>query len=307
MNTPRPDLALSVTPQIAQGSPANPADHLHDYRRVVRYVCECGTERAPYQGGRPKTDRHETWKAAYDAGESIEAIALATNRRYGTVRDVLRRLGASLPDRRGQWSRRAGSADPARDEEVRRLAVDEHLTYSDVGLRLGITRERVRQVLAKRFGIDTHALTLASNEARRAARPPVIITCRFCGTGYVQGTYTAHRRAAGSGHKRPTETAARGARIVADYQAGMLVVDIMSKYGVAASRIMRDLEYAGVPTRRPRTSLPTRAQSRARKDAIAAAIASGRRRVDIARTFGVSDAWVGLIAKERGLRCGVVA
>lgn len=131
-------------------------------------------------------------------------------------------------------------------QEMRR----DNLTLEQMGQRLGLTRERVRQLLAK----AGETWRKGTYQAHRTEWPEFIVTCTYCERPYVEGALghrgraderkmakawaeeqgmefgvLAHCRAAG--HPNPRRSYIYASRMAADdYQAGMSVDELMEKY-----------------------------------------------------------------------------
>jgi len=190
---------------------------------------------------------------------------------------------------------RRGPKNEARAARIRELA-ESGVTFTAIGVEFGVTRERVRQILRK-MGLDPTEIARARRTANREANRFVV--CPYCGETYERGHGKEHMRRGshlGMRLKYPERTAA----IVADYQAGMKLSEFRAKYGVGATTVYWALRRTGHQNNRNvhHGRLPTIAESRARKEAIRGALATGEHRLVIAQRFGVTRRWVDLIAQE---------
>lgn len=259
-----------------------------------------GSSRRPSRAPRPdRIAEFETWKAAYETDETTSIPKLATQ--FGvsvsTIHRGLLRVETKM--------RTGSSIDVVRDEEARRLVVDEGLTLEQAGQRLGITRERVRQIVVKRFGIIPGPLRKARAAARMEAERNKPSICSFCGAEYKRGhkEWTEHYRSAHPHAKIKPENAEKYLAMVADYDAGLKQREIMAKWNCRPTLVYRALAYVGREhSRRNSSRLPSRAASLARKKAIIADLKTKTMfSREIAEKHGVSDALVRMIGKEHGV------
>lgn len=184
----------------------------------------------------------------------------------------------------------------ARLDDWIKMAVEGY-NLQQMGDKYGVTRERVRQCLAK-VQINTVSIR-AAQKIRLAATP---ITCPYCGKQYLRHekhwTKGAHRNMV---FARSPAQMARDAEMVADYNEGMLVRDIMAKHNTSATMLTRALSWAGQkPDRKKHDSrLPTIDQSIERYEAIAADYRSETLlNEQIAEKYGVSYSLVNLALKR---------
>lgn len=205
---------------------------------------------------------------------------------------------------------------------VARLAVWEPMiqqgaTLEQLGEVFGLTRERVRQILVK---ANREMPIVGRAERRRSALEAyqnAEMVCSSCGetfirkdvrTHYRKGTHRWKRNL----HKRKPEEIARDAAIVADYDAGMVVNQIMEKHDLPApTYIYRALKWNGRTNNRRATA------RRRNKEAVAQlkqwVVEEWRRdemlTSEIADKFSISTAWVDLIldeARAKGTRADTI-
>lgn len=279
------------------------------YRHIHHWVCaDCGDEKVVarprltigppgLRGPSPAVHaQREAWRDVYlsDPNATIKSIAEQFGVKLSTVYSGLRALKTPM-----RTSRRG---DTDRVEVIRRPLIDERLTLEEVGQRLGISRERVRQISKRHIGISTRALRTAETAAKRAQWPH----CRICDEEYPKGhaARAAHYRAVHPNAKVTPEAREKYLAVVADYDAGMKNDEIMAKYACSASLIYRALKYLGRTHDRVQTGRAgTLAESYARHDAIAADLAStGLTNLAIAEKYGVSDSLVHQINQKRHIR-----
>jgi uncharacterized protein (DUF433 family) len=198
-----------------------------------------------------------------------------------------------------------GSQHPDRDAQIVRAATEAGLSFSAIGRNYGITRERVRQVLAT-AGVDTRALVHERGVLLKAS--DTVRACPQCGELVPKDDHDHWRPGAhvglNYGGRLSDERFAQWEAIAQDYQEGMKVQAIMAKYHISAAELTRIRHRFNIPTRAPwlaNTVLPTRAASAARRAAIIEALKTGKEAPEIAREFGVSSALVHQFLRASGL------
>lgn len=110
------------------------------------------------------------------------------------------------------------------------------MSLEQVGLRFGVSRQRVQQILTQ-FGYPTRNLR------------PALVICKMCGEAYPHGAYEAHRAAAGHKFMKPVTRMPQAQidAVVADYLAGMRGQDIADKHGLGyQEHVYRVLKLAGI-------------------------------------------------------------
>lgn len=175
-------------------------------------------------------------------------------------------------------------------------------TFAEIGRMFGVTRERVRQLVAA-TGVDTKALNLERVRAQSVIYNPDLRPmkpCTVCSKDYQEGRYDAHLRKAKHPRMDTLEWAAKRAAIAQDYAAGMLIREIIAKHGVNAPAVNRARREAGIPLRRPGGFLHGRESIRERQVAIRTGLDSGEQGKVIAARHGVSESYVSKV-KIRGL------
>lgn len=252
--------------------------------------------RGPHSGN---AERWAAWREAYesDPRSSVTSLAAQFGVTYGKMVYGLRRAGTTL--HQGRPQRPEGDTRAADMLAMAR----EHKTFTEIGLKHGVTRERVRQILQKAGATkdDLHQLVAARPTKKDATERP----CPICGEMIALdhgASYRAHRKA-----KHPwitPENAAKYVAMAADYEAGMKERDIKTKYHCTAGLIYRALRYVG-KTHNRRNSGRSRSlvESRARMDRIAEDLAMTTLKAgDIAEKHGVSASLVNRINVRRHIR-----
>lgn len=161
------------------------------------------------------------------------------------------------------------------------------LTYQAIGQRYGVSRERVRQWIAKAV-----IGSLAKERFAARAQARLFRRCSRCGVEYEIA--------------RKAEHFIRGAHVdperwkgwAADYAAGMRLADIMSKWDSDATSIMRSVHAHGIPLRNPSIHRLSSTKVTERKDRIRELAATGMAAKDIATAVSCSPSWVYLVLKE---------
>lgn len=277
--------------------------HTHDFAvtRAWKLTCECGhvewvdtdPRRSPAKP-RPTSFDHLRWQSMYRDGMTIGEIATSVGAAYYAVRRALLALGTDL--HRGRRRGGPGLMDMERARAIEVALTRDDRTLAEVGQEYGISRERVRQIAVK-MGVDTAALRRRRSERRAEAR-----RTRVCP---VHGPYVVGAERHNGCHNRLVlhpEWKARDERIAADYRAGLPIAQIMAKHGVAATAVSRAIRREGVPRRMPHQGrCGSMAEIRARKEAIADAVRSGKRVDEVAARFRCSTSWVRMVAREAGL------
>ncbi len=183
-----------------------------------------------------------------------------------------------------------------RNAEIMRRYIEDGDTLHAIGESYGRTRERIRQIITKAGVASPYELRAARIKAKREA--PRL--CRVCGESYPSGKGREHY-SAGAHLKLRYGTRIDSERWegwAADYASGMKVADIMSKWNVNQTSIMRSVDAHGIPHRKVHNSLPTRAESDARKARILAATEAGDSAATSAERENCSPAWVRVVQRQ---------
>lgn len=255
---------------------------------------------APTKRRGPVSDNAEKfaeWKAAYlaDPHTTIQSLADRFGATFGQMAYGLR--GVTSAKRR--VVQQAGPKDPARVEAIRAMLIDERLTLEQAGARLGITRERVRQIAKQHLGIKSSTFRHEDTLIRAAGRTK---TCWFCDEQFPAAT-SFHDHWHEKGHtKISPEDHAKYLEVVVDYDAGLRLIDLTTKYRCTPTMIYRALRYVGREhNRRHSARLSTMAESHARYEAIAEDLRSTDMALEaIGRKHGVSGSLVDLVNKKYG-------
>jgi hypothetical protein len=217
-------------------------------------------------------------------------------------------LALAYPPHKHRWTicecgmrKRSANSLVERNEEARRLIVDEGLTLEAVGKALGITRARVWQI-TNRMGIKVGVLHKARTAARMEAERNKPSICSFCSGEYKRGRreFDEHYRSAHPHAKIKPEDIEKYLAMVADYDAGLTNYEIMAKYNCQPTLVYRALAYVGREhNRRNSSRLPTMAESKARQEAIIADLKTKTMfAYEIAEKYGVSTGLIHFIAKK---------
>ena len=191
-------------------------------------------------------------------------------------------------------------SDPSRTAEMIRLLEHEGLTYDQVGQKFGVTRQRVHQLVV-REGFSIKDVRQAEKEAWLDEE----VMCSRCHQLIRRRDKGEHSRKGNHARMklRPASQMARDLELVADYDSGMKVKDIMAKHHVSATTITHALWWMErVPDRRPRKRLPSLPAAWIRKaDILADYQAEELTLREIAAKHDCSPAWVELIAHQAGV------
>jgi hypothetical protein len=122
-------------------------------------------------------------QAVWERGPDVRSVVEAK----AQVRALRRLAAAEFQAHRKAKRRRQGPADPARDVEILRLYRDKGLTLEQVGGRYGLTRERVRQIVARLDPQAKATRTRILAEHERDRRLAEAHPCRVCGKPVLRG------------------------------------------------------------------------------------------------------------------------
>lgn len=195
------------------------------------------------------------------------------------------------------WAARAARKDRNR-AIYKRIVIDKQIA-SHVADEFGLSRERIRQIMVKEFGIHPDAFRKQRAEVRKAQR--VVKLCAVCGEDFTIEGWAAHRKRLRHFGYEGEFYRERDRQIAADYQAGMRLDDLENKYNRDASVIYKSLDRLGIPRRAPNRGRKTksRLEAAALRAAVAEATARGVSASKIADIFGVTSSFVQKIRQEQ--------